>query len=86
MECLVLRLCVLDCSAGVGRTGTLITIDRVLDQIQKENVVDVAGTIQHLRNQRMKMVQSPVGALVSLCLFHFKIHFTNSSLCTEVGF
>ena len=50
----------LPCSAGVGRTGTLITIDRVLEQIEKEKVVDIAGTIEHLRNQRMKMVQSPV--------------------------
>ena len=51
---------VLYCSAGVGRTGTLITIDRVLDQIEKEKVVDIAGVIQHLRHQRMKMVQNAV--------------------------
>ena len=51
-------------SAGVGRTGTLITIDRALDQIQKEKVVDIAGIIQQLRNQRMKMVQN----LVSGCI------------------
>ena len=48
------------CSAGVGRTGTLITIDRVLDQLQKESVVDIAGTICSLRIQRMKMVQNLV--------------------------
>ena len=51
-------------SAGVGRTGTLITIDHALDQIQKERVVDIAGIIQRLRNQRMKMVQN----LVSVCI------------------
>ena len=58
---LYLSLCVC-CSAGVGRTGTLITVDRVLDQIAKEGLVDIAGVIQQLRNQRMKMVQNPVSA------------------------
>ena len=47
-------------SAGVGRTGTLITIDCVLEQLQGEEVVDIAGVIIHLRTQRMKMVQSLV--------------------------
>ncbi|CAI8048765.1 Receptor-type tyrosine-protein phosphatase F [Geodia barretti] len=46
------------CSAGVGRTGTLITIDCVLEQLLKERLVDVAGTIKLLRTQRMKMVQN----------------------------
>ncbi|CAI8056628.1 Receptor-type tyrosine-protein phosphatase alpha [Geodia barretti] len=40
------------------RTGTLITIDCVLEQLQEEKVVDIAGVIIHLRTQRMKMVQS----------------------------
>ena len=55
-------------SAGVGRTGTLITIDCVMDQIQKEGVVDIAGIIKKLRNQRMKMVQSPVCVCVCVCV------------------
>ena len=51
----------------MGRTGTLITIDCVMDQIQKEGVVDIAGIIKKLRNQRMKMVQSPVCVCVHVC-------------------
>ena len=48
------------CSAGVGRTGTFICIDGILEQIKKESVVDIAGTITRIRHQRMKMVQTPV--------------------------
>ena len=61
-------LCSVGCSAGVGRTGTLITIDCVMDQIQNEGVVDIAGIIKKLRNQRMKMVQSPVCVCVCVCV------------------
>ena len=47
-------------SAGVGRTGTFICIDNVLEQIKKEKVVDIAGVINKMRHQRMKMVQTHV--------------------------
>ncbi|CAI8024471.1 Receptor-type tyrosine-protein phosphatase alpha [Geodia barretti] len=46
------------CSAGVGRTGTFITIDHVLEQLGKENVVDIPGVINKIRHQRMKLVQT----------------------------
>ena len=48
------------CSAGVGRTGTFITIDHVLTQVEKEGVVDIPGVIQNIRQQRMCMVQTVV--------------------------
>ena len=44
----------------MGRTGTLIAIDTVLEQVGKEGIVDIAGTIRKMRRQRMKMVQTPV--------------------------
>ncbi|CAI8031810.1 Receptor-type tyrosine-protein phosphatase alpha [Geodia barretti] len=50
---------IVHCSSGVGRTGTLITIDCVLEQLkEEEKVVDIAGVIIHLRTQRMKLVES----------------------------
>ncbi|XP_019858334.1 PREDICTED: receptor-type tyrosine-protein phosphatase S-like [Amphimedon queenslandica] len=46
------------CSAGVGRTGTFIAIDIALEQAKREGVVDIAGIVNRLRQQRMKMVQT----------------------------
>ena len=48
------------CSAGVGRTGTFIAVDIALEQAKKEGVVDIAGVVNRLRKQRMKMVQTLV--------------------------
>lgn len=50
-------------SAGVGRTGTFITIDMALQQIEQEGMVDVPGIINKLRHQRTKMVQTPVSMI-----------------------
>ena len=48
------------CSAGVGRTGTFIAVDIALEQASKEGVVDIAGIINRIREQRMQMVQTVV--------------------------
>ena len=47
-------------SAGVGRTGTFITIDIALEQIKTEGVVGIYNIIDKLRHQRPQMVQSLV--------------------------
>eukprot|EP00039_Didymoeca_costata_P008757 m.115937 g.115937 ORF g.115937 m.115937 type:complete len:1251 (+) comp14219_c0_seq5:78-3830(+) len=47
------------CSAGIGRTGTFITIDINLQMLRDEQCVDIFGTVLNLRKQRMGMVQAP---------------------------
>ena len=47
-------------SAGVGRTGTFITIDHIMEQREEEGVIDIPGVIQNLRQQRTKIVQTVV--------------------------
>ncbi|CAH0721414.1 unnamed protein product, partial [Brenthis ino] len=49
------------CSAGIGRTGTFIVIDMILDQIRKEGFdceIDIHRTVQMVRDQRSGMVQN----------------------------
>ncbi|XP_039278631.1 tyrosine-protein phosphatase corkscrew [Nilaparvata lugens] len=52
---------VVHCSAGIGRTGTFIVIDMILDQIKRQGIdceIDIQRTIQMVRSQRSGMVQT----------------------------
>uniref|UniRef100_A0A182JZK7 Uncharacterized protein n=1 Tax=Anopheles christyi TaxID=43041 RepID=A0A182JZK7_9DIPT len=49
---------VVHCSAGVGRTGTFIALDIILQRMQQEKKINVYDTVKRLRRQRVKMVQT----------------------------
>ena len=52
---------VVHCSAGIGRTGTFIVIDQIIDQIKKQGLsceIDVQRSILKVRSQRSGMVQT----------------------------
>jgi len=52
---------IVHCSAGVGRTGTIIAIDMILDRIRwfgLDTDIDIYKTIQKIREHRPDMVQS----------------------------
>ncbi|KAK8787899.1 hypothetical protein V5799_022324, partial [Amblyomma americanum] len=49
---------VVHCSAGIGRTGTYILLDNLLEQSQSEGVVDVVGQLSAMRQNRMNVVET----------------------------
>ncbi|XP_048517675.1 tyrosine-protein phosphatase 10D isoform X2 [Dendroctonus ponderosae] len=52
------RPIVVHCSAGVGRSGTFICLDRILQQIQTSDYVDIFGIVYVMRKERVWMVQT----------------------------
>lgn len=60
---------VCSCSAGVGRTGTFIVIDAMIDMTHAEQKVDVFGFVSKIREQRSQLVQTDVSRRRDKILF-----------------
>ena len=53
-------------SAGVGRSGTFIALDCLMDQAEAEKMVDIMGCVSKLRHKRCYMVQTLVSTSLGL--------------------
>ncbi|XP_028809596.1 receptor-type tyrosine-protein phosphatase O isoform X2 [Denticeps clupeoides] len=49
---------VVHCSAGVGRTGTFIALDRLMQHIREHEYADILGMVSEMRSHRLSMVQT----------------------------
>ena len=66
-------------SAGVGRTGTFIALDSLLDQGNADGHVDVYGFVNNMRSERMDMVQTQA----SLTWSSVAVFFENQYHCSS---
>uniref|UniRef100_A0A8B9GEA4 protein-tyrosine-phosphatase n=1 Tax=Amazona collaria TaxID=241587 RepID=A0A8B9GEA4_9PSIT len=84
------------CSAGVGRTGTFIALDRLLQQMKQEKVVDIFGVVYALRMNRYLMIQTLVrlsplppfshSRSCPIPLKSFAQHYAQKAAKSHVGF
>ena len=51
------------CSAGVGRTGTFILLDSMLERLLVEDTINVYEFLRQMRSKRVFMVQTMVSVL-----------------------
>ena len=61
-------------SAGVGRTGTYIALDVMLQQMPNTNNVNVYECARNMRAKRLHMVQTLVQTFSIACSLHVIIY------------
>lgn len=72
-------------SAGVGRTGTYIAIDAMIDKIRQEGKIDIYNFVVQMRRERSLMVQTVVcPPSKNLIAFIEKIRRSRDSICSSI--
>ena len=57
--------CIYIHSAGVGRTGTYISLDAMMERLKERDDLNIFEFVSEMRTQRMKMVQTLVSRISS---------------------
>ncbi|XP_046571697.1 receptor-type tyrosine-protein phosphatase T-like isoform X2 [Haliotis rubra] len=71
------------CSAGIGRTGTYIALDYLLDQALAEDAVDVFGCVSGMRDQRKGMIQTKEQYTCLYTALHETLQVGNTAISLE---
>ncbi|UJR24598.1 hypothetical protein I4U23_005973 [Adineta vaga] len=81
---------VIHCSAGIGRTGTYIAVDTIVRLLNDHSYdlttmkLDIMSIVYHLREDRMRMVQTDEQyMLVNLCVEEYLKRTNQLSLITQ---
>ena len=64
------------CSAGVGRTGTFIVLDTMLDRMEQDGMIHIYDCVTHIRKQRVLLVQTLVRLTLYICEFMYCEYMT----------
>ena len=64
-------------SAGVGRTGTFIAVDAMMQRLKEKDDLDIYNFVTQMRNKRTFMVQN----MVCTCYMYMAIDFSNFPDC-----
>jgi len=86
---------VVHCSAGVGRSGTYIALDTLLDEVKLRGEVDILAVVTYLRRQRMMLVQTkvseslhkqlPVPSICRIGQASVYLQTSQRSICTSIS-
>lgn len=61
-------------SAGVGRTGTFIAVDYLMQHVRTSDVIDIYSYVMKMRNNRPNMVQTEVIMLLKTVIVYYNHH------------
>ncbi|KAH7716570.1 Protein-tyrosine phosphatase [Aphelenchoides avenae] len=77
---------IVHCSAGVGRSGTFIALDRLVQHIECGRPIDVFGTVYEMRLERCHMVQNEQQYIfIHHCLMYVLENFFPQLIASGAG-